>query len=231
MKQIKILAALLCLSAGTALLWITLQEHRLSRLSASGPVPLSLSDLEKGLELTNPWVILDDHLALYPYSLYQQENPAGKAQSRTEKRLDSVYYPVLSLEHPYVLAWKKLVEAGRSEQIPDHDYPVLLYFRVLVRTSRYSSLSELPSDWAREKPIRGLLSPRLDPEIVQYVRENWPDMDPTDILVLEQDRVPPGVSTLVFLYLVSLLLYLLAFILWRKSCHPFHKKTDSPARD
>lgn len=181
---------LLLIGAGIFLGFTGFKELKVSKGTTVKPVELELADIESGkADTSNAHIKLGSHLPFY-YSLiyYGEEN--------TDK-VDYVYYPVLSSEHPFILAMDALAAKYPDGNYPESEIPDIGEFSVLVKSKRYSKTDQLPEDSDFEESIQGLVVnkiTKLKSEELELLQENYPTLNADKILLLEEGRKPSGAA-------------------------------------
>jgi hypothetical protein len=135
------------------------------------PVSVSLGDLDRGADLPDRHVTLGRHFALYDESVARFVAPEVPEEPGHDERIKALYYPIVS--------------PGYRAEAAD--------FRVLVMTSRFATLGDVPSGTLDEPGLTGLVSGRTKPlrkPIPRLLRESFPGLDLDRVLLLVQDRHP-----------------------------------------
>lgn len=111
-------------------------ETQLAFATASQPEAISVAELESGKRPKQSFVRIDKHHAVYENIVCQKKR----------NRIRDAVYPILSLQHPWCVAWGKLLEKyGDTASVPPSEIPGLSGPAVLVLTDRFDDRSDVPS--------------------------------------------------------------------------------------
>lgn len=143
-------------------------------------------EIESGAaDTSNAHIKVGSHFPVYFELIYYGEENTDKIQY--------VYYPILSAEHPFVQGLATLYE----KYIPEEKIPQVGEFSVLVKSKRYSNTSELPEGFDEAESVQGLVINKisnLKDEELDLLRQSFPSLNPEKILVLEEGRKPAGAA-------------------------------------
>src|SRR5262249_45069768 len=137
--KMKIGLLLLIVGGGTwAYGW---SESRVSEGTSEQALAADLAKLEGGAKPDNNHIKIGEHYSCYHpwvYSYYtKKKNRGAKATDPTS--LSYVFYPIISLDHPFNQQLAALLaKYGSIDKIPDEvDLPQIDQFVVLVKTKRF----------------------------------------------------------------------------------------------
>ncbi len=203
------------MALGGFLCFMGYEEYQVSKGTTAEPEPISLVKLEHGVDQTNNHVEIGDHVAIYDGLVYSYtESKYGNGEPDADTRIDYIYYPVVSMAHPFMksLLALQLGDASaedaaqeedgrrRPRQEEDEDgYLTLDNFRVLVRSSRFNTYGELPEGFSRENGLQGMIVNQissLDSEERSLLRESFPNLDFDQLIILQEGRRPNSTSPL-----------------------------------
>ncbi|QGJ69293.1 Hypothetical protein PBC10988_9660 [Planctomycetales bacterium 10988] len=184
---------------GGALIYFGYLEYQLGEGVSSKPAPVSLQEIETFGPPEERYIELDRHFAVYAGCVYEYEQ--GRYDSGEPDENDKVnylYYPVISYEHPY---WQQIAELeeqfGTLDAIPEHLVPTEIHpISVLVRTTKFKKIGDIPDGMELVESIEGLVINRttsLDSEEESIMRENFPSMDLDKMVILALDRKPTSI--------------------------------------
>lgn len=183
--------AIYLLIGGAALGFLGFQEMDLSSNSSEAPVEVSLAAIEAGEEVQN-WVILQDAVAFWDASIFTYETENNfQSEPYNSSKILNMFYPVLSNGMGGSNSPK-----GRTKGL---DFDNLA---VVVKTDRFATYGDIPDGFESVEPIQGLFVEKTDPldsEDRELLNSVFPDIDFTQIKILEEGREPNGGMALVFL--------------------------------
>ena len=186
------LVVLACMSA-----WSGWQDLRVSHGAPSAPVEVELAEIERGASPPANWLAVGRHFRAYWGAVFQYQQTPG-AEMKDSDLVDYAYYPILSLEHPYVLSLIALEERyGTLQDAPDEELPELGSAAVLVRTDQFKTIGAIPDGFEVKDRIAGLLVSEirsLDDEEQQLLKETFPSLDLSDVVILEHGRRPASAA-------------------------------------
>jgi len=176
------------------------------------PALVSLAALESGAAPPQPYVRLGANLAMYPMLAYQERSG----------RIENVCYPLISEDHAYVQAWRKLAERYGDADVPPGEVPVLDGVRVYAFDKQWKQLADLPSDTATNESLEGLLFPvkKLGDKERQLLVTSSGRPVQSDVLVLEVGRKPRSLLTCIQFLAVGVALLVLAVLRFFKKPKP-----------
>ncbi|MCB0214050.1 MAG: hypothetical protein KDJ52_32230 [Anaerolineae bacterium] len=190
---------ILIIIAGIMMLFCGGREFIVSYGTHTEPQHIELANLEQGATLDNNHLELGRHWRLYSAIVYQYKIPKNASKEpMPDYQVAYAYYPIISDEHPFLNKLRELdAKYGRIEAIPNDEFPTLNEFAVLVKSHEFKTIGALPDAWQEEESIRGLVINRitsLDKDEERLVRENFPNLDFSKILILEEGREPSSNS-------------------------------------
>lgn len=232
---------LLVAVAGGVAAWMGWQECIVSRGAPATPTPVSLGSLETGTLLESNFIRLGQHVRMYSNSIYRYRKGSAREGGNPlpSTPVTRTWYPVLSTEHPYIQAVLDLQdEYGAAENVPDDAWPRLTSFRVLVKSSEFRTVGDIPDENLIEDSIQGLVVSRietLEDDEARLLRESFPGIDPRTVLLLEKDRRPASAARYLGLLggggaglLVGLLIVLAGWAASRSTPHRGPLTPESP---
>lgn len=186
---------------GGVLSFIGYQEFKVSEGTSKEPVPVSLVKLEFGVEPPNNHIEIGEHAAIYDALIYEYEerlsDPTGDDPGT---KVNFVYYPIVSQSHP--LAEKLEALAKRDQDsITDAEYEAVgkEQFKVIVRSSRFKNVGELPPmGVAHQEKVKGLVVNEISSlgwEEQQLIKQSFPNLDFKNLLILQENRKPASPVT------------------------------------
>lgn len=194
MLQIKLALLLL----GGVATFYGYEEHKLAAMATEAPVAADLAALESGARPTSIHLEIGPHWRLWDQLIYsytqEKSAPTGGAPGPATK-VDYVYYPVVSADHPFIAKWNALLATyGDFEHVPDDEFEPLPQIVMLVRTERFAHVRNLPTaPWERADRLQGLVVNQvraLDADARRLLRESFPLLPLDQVLILEEGRQP-----------------------------------------
>ena len=178
---------LLLIIGGGALAFFGFQEYKVSKGTKAEPVNLELAAIEDGsADASNAHIIIGEHYPAYFELIYWGEENSDK--------IDYVYYPILSSEHPFVVKVNELFEK-HADGIPEGEIPDVGSFSVLVKSDRFKTIDDVPDGFDPAQLVQGLVINKiasLKSEEVSLMKQSFPTFDENTVLVLEEGRTPAG---------------------------------------
>lgn len=161
------------------------EEYKVGASASSEAVHVALGDLEAGIAPPDNHLQIGNHWAIYPAWVgWGEEN---------SDRLDYIYYPIISEQHPYNQAWDKLLMQYGDQEIPESRFPQLKSLAVLVKTKQYRTTGSIPVEWKDVPSITGLLVHEIEDlksGEEKLLRETFPFLPIGDVMILEEGRTP-----------------------------------------
>lgn len=215
---------LLMFVGGIMVIFHGYEELKLSRKSATAPIKIELAAIEAGKLPAQANIVIGEHLRLYPASVYSFSRKKGESgQPGPGTRVNYLYYPVLSADHPFLKEMQSLIEKyGALDKVPSGvKRPQLTDFAVLVKSQSKWTIGEIPNTWVKKPTVSGLVVNDVDPlkdKETALIRETFPRFDVTRTLVLEEGREPkPFAYSLAMFVIGPILMGLPIFLAMRKS--------------
>lgn len=179
------------------------QELKLTLSAGTEPEAVKLLALEKGDIPDSPSLSIGEHWAVYSSLIYTyDEKILGSNEHDSATEINYAYYPIISDDHPYNKAVDKLIEKY-GDEIPEGLYPEFREFTVLVKTTRFETLGDVPDFWDFNESVQGLVINsigKLDGDERDLLKEMFPYMNIDEVLILEEGRSlsPVGMFILYF---------------------------------
>jgi hypothetical protein len=188
------ISVLLFIAGGAASVW-GWNEQKLADKSTAEAVNLDLAKIEAGEKVDNFHVRIGPHYACYYATVYseRQEKTAGKVVSSS---LTHAYYPIVSISNADVKILEPLEKKyGDLNKVPpDEEIPQPNHFVVLVKTSRFKKLEEIPdAPFRREESVHGMIINEISslaPKEKELIKQQFPTLNVDKLLVLEDGREP-----------------------------------------
>ena len=180
---------------GIAMLFFGFQEFRLSRGTSSEPQSVNLAEIEAGQIPDNAHVTVGEHTAIYPAAVYSySQSKYDTSEPTASTSVSYCYYPIISDSHPFIVSLGKLREKYASLQaVPEHEFPRVDDFSVLVKTSRFKTVGSIPEEWTDESDVTGLVINRvasLRSKEKKLIHESFPNVNLDTVLILQEGRKP-----------------------------------------
>lgn len=160
-------------------------------------VACPLANLEAGRKPGDNHIALGPHYRLYPACVYESQadrNTIGISEPDGSEKVNYAYYPVISDQHPFIVALNEGIETyGSIEAIPDAEFPTLDSFSVLIKSKKFRRIGDIPDDWPLHQDLHGLVINSinsLDGEEKNLLRDSFPSMRFDDLVIIEHDRKP-----------------------------------------
>ncbi len=191
--------AIMMIVGGGIFAYLGAQEFLLDRKASAEPVAVDLAKLESGKAPDNPHVKVGEHVAIYSVGVYEYRKTAGANGVNARTEITEYFYPLISDEHPFLRGLKALVaKHGGLENVPDDaEWPQVDSFRVLVKTTRFGTVGEIPQSMERVDSIQGVFINTIDPldsKTKELLRQQFPNVDVDKVLVLQEGRAPSGLA-------------------------------------
>lgn len=207
---------------GLGLLYYGYEKYQVSRDTTTEPLAVELAQLESGERPMNNHLRIGEHFRLYLFAFYETKL-SEEDMPEPLRRVEAVYYPIVSTSHPYIKGIEELVveKSGKngeddSERKDDGNRkrrgPGTM--AVLVKTKRYRFASEVPSSIDRSDQIQGLVINSIRrplAEEAEIIRKNFPDVDTNKLIVLDEGRTPSLLTSYSLFFAGGAALIVLAF--------------------
>lgn len=170
---------LLLVSAGL-IIW-GYDQYTVSQGAAEQPQEIDLAKLEAGDQPGQNHIRIGKHIRLYPNLIYVI---SARDKNNNDPFLRHTFYPIISLSHP-----DRPKNAAQAKEDP---VPVK-HFAVLVKTTAFRRLADVPAKAPVEASIQGMVVnsiTQLSADEAKLIKESFPDMDTGKIIILEQGRTP-----------------------------------------
>src|SRR5262249_21346699 len=157
------------------------QEYKVGKGATEQPQEIDLAKLEAGEKPAQNHIRIGKHLRHYSNLIY---SISARDQNNSDPHIWYSFYPIVSPSHPGLLG--KLVVHGRDKK-------QITGFAVLVKTSDFHRLSEIPRQDQEQDSIQGMIINsirELDKQEADLIKESFPDLDLTQVLILDQGRKP-----------------------------------------
>lgn len=186
---------LVLLVVGGVIVFFGIQEVQVSSGSTAEPQEVVLKDLEAGNVPDNPHLQIGEHVALYYGCVYEYKEKRGAVGGPgPSARVTTCYYPVISQDHPFLHELVQLAaQHGDLSQLAESDLPQVGQFTVLVKTSRFNTVGDIPEGMDRAENVKGLVINRIDSlgsEETKLLKESFPACDVDRVLILQEGRKP-----------------------------------------
>lgn len=192
--SIKFRVLLIVAIAGGALVFMGIQEAMVSAGTTLEPMSIELADIEVSQELENNHLLIGEHWAVYPECVYEYKTSSYNTEASATSTVNYALYPIISSNHPFLTElWEKEETYGSIDAIPEEKWPEFKDFPVLVKTSRFSQIKDIPENWTFAESIQGLVINRirsLSGEEQNLIKESFPTIDFSKVLILEDGRKP-----------------------------------------
>ena len=178
---------LIMIGVGAFCAYLGFQEFKVSQGTTAEAVAVELADLESGKETgENAHMKVGSHYPVYFELIYY--GPEDK-----EGQIDYAYYPIISENHDFIKALGALHTKYPEGDFPEHEFPRLQEFKVLVKTKRFKTTSDIPDEFGMVGLMEGLVVNKIDglkPAEQDLLKQSFPTFDPENILILEDGRKP-----------------------------------------
>ncbi len=192
------------------------REREISRRALPEPSRVTIEELGKPGGAGNLHVIIGSHTALFNEALFIISDSKGGASPTLQTPIDYCLYPVIPASHPFHASLSAIVASfGTIEEIPPEDFPRPADLRMLVKTTRFSSVASIPVGVVPEGEIKGVIINEfssLSTREEKLIKSSFPTLDPGNLLVLEEGRDLTPVWRIKLAMAVGILLALVGFI-------------------
>ena len=183
---------------GIALAVFGWMEYQVSKDATSDPQRMDVAEFEKAGAIRNNHVELGPHIRFYGAAVYEAQVPTAGSEPTDSSKCNYAYIPVMDPNHP---VWKRVEELQAKEEagedVPDDAWPDITDFRILIKCKRFKTVGDIPDTVEGHGPMRGLVVSRvtsLDSDERRLLKESWPDVDFSKIVIIEEDRSPLPVT-------------------------------------
>jgi len=183
------------IAIGCVVVFIGVQEYRVSRGTTAEAQAVKLLDLEQGQRPANNHLQIGEHVAVYPASVYSySKSKYSSADPTDESKVDFAYYPIISHEHPFPATLAELANKYAGKEWPaDVKVPEIENFAVLVKTKRFATIGSIPSEIDGAENVKGLVVntvDKLNSDEAALVKQSFPGIDLEKVLILQEGRRP-----------------------------------------
>lgn len=198
-------------------------EKKLNENITKDPQSVTMAELEKGDYSGSNHVKITDFAYLHYQLVYQAKVDKGDQEVKGSSKVTYAYIPIVSKEHKFMGELNEFI-SQIQEGNEDVTEPKLTGYSVLVKTKKYQTYADLPSDFEVSKdPAQGIFINKvtnLDKEEKDLLLEGCPGIDLDKVLILEEGRTPTS-ATNAYAALIGGVLISLLSILWffKKSGH------------
>jgi hypothetical protein len=162
---------------------------------------LAMLEAEAGKPLDNYHLKIGPHYACYYCTVYSYQTKKGaprKAEANT--KLSYAFYPIVSPSNPDVQDLPALEKKhGGLSKVPEDELTLPTRFVVLVKTTRFKNVGDLPDDAiSHMDSVQGLVINEissLGSDEKKLIQEEFPDIDFKKVLILEEGRKPFSTTT------------------------------------
>lgn len=181
--------------AGGVLIFFGVRDYILVSGSSQEPLEIDLEDLENDVSIDTNHIKIGPHYALYAGCIFEYDTDQWSSDEYTDYTdLNHIYYPIISENHQYFIQLGELAaEYGDIENIPDELWPEIEDFPVLVKTTDFDTVGDIPETWLYEEEVQGIVINKiksLDSEEKKLLRESFPIADLDTVLLLDKGREP-----------------------------------------
>lgn len=183
-------------------------ERQVSSTATVEPLAVELEQLENGPAPDNNHLKIGSHIACYFATVYKA-TARGKGPKRPNENTQVSYcfYPIVSTTHPYSQHLRQLEQKyGSADKVPENVMPRLSELKVLVKTSRFRTVGDIPDAWRTESAVQGLVINRistLSSEEQKLIQQDFGTIDFSKVLILSEGRRPSSLLFSLFLLCVS----------------------------
>jgi len=176
-------------------IWYGVKEYRVGADASAEPVPVELADLEAGKSLPNNHIRIGPHYQMYPASVYQYEYKDDDDRVRPTSKVNWTYVPLISDDHPFMQQIRALAEKyGDLDKVPENaDWPALNDFAVLLKTTVYKTVGDIPDLIEGSDSVTGLVINEIDAlgkKEKELIRSGITGVDVDKVLILHHKRRP-----------------------------------------
>lgn len=183
------------LIGGAMLAFYGIQEFRVSQGASVEPADVNLADIEGGTTSDNNHVRVGQHFAIYDGSVYQyRQGKYETGEPGATTKIDYVYYPIISVDHPFFVRLRELTEQhGSLDDVPDAEWPLIDTFSAIVKSTDFGTIGSIPEGIGANDSVQGLvinLIGGLDSEEQSLLHQSFPKIDVNKVLIIESGRTP-----------------------------------------
>jgi hypothetical protein len=168
-----------------------------SHTASDQPERIELADLEAGTKtIGNNHVVIGPHSAYYAGSIYSYTRKKFAPKKTDDNTpITECFYPIMAPSNPGVKKVEELKKKYKTvDDIPDEELAAIpLQFVLVVRTTRYKKIGEIPSSVIQTDPqVQGLIlnHTKLKTDEKKLLNESFPRMNMDKVIILEEGRTP-----------------------------------------
>ncbi|HOX06172.1 MAG TPA: hypothetical protein PK280_07205 [Planctomycetota bacterium] len=194
---------------GVIVLVYGFNEARVSFGASSKPQEVALADLEAGKAVDNTHLLIGKHVAIFTETIFQYEvRKHGPSTVTPSTRVDFAYYPIISPDHPYVRKCDEVLKKyGGPDKVPEKEWPSIGSFAVLVKTSGFATVGNIPTSDAKYDRVQGTVINRikkLEGQEAELLHGSFPQVNLDKVLILESGRTPTSILLALMIMIVGL---------------------------
>jgi hypothetical protein len=178
------------------------KDYRLSLAASTEPERVDLAAIEKGQLPNNVHLEIGPHIGLFGKAIcvYEKLNIDFRNAS-PNTTCKYVLYPIVSNEHPFGAEANALARVYDTiDQIPDDKKPLLETFAVLVKSTEFKTLGDVPAGAEQRPLLRGMNISRVarpDLDERRMLAAEYPKLNLDNLVFFETGRTPvPSVKAL-----------------------------------
>ncbi|MBS4155115.1 hypothetical protein [Cobetia sp. MC34] len=205
------LSAVVLVVAGIAAWLYAVDEGRWVGRVTTRPETLNLESVEQGNLPVNQFVSLRNH-----WAVYREHTETFRLDANADggRRIETLYYPVISDMNPYLLELAGLSRAfGGIDGIPSEEWPRIERMGVLVRTDSVQSLENVPPLIEFPDGLFGTVlhaETDLPGDERSLLAERWPDIDLSRVIIINAGHRPGNVWAMIVYGVLGTLCWALA---------------------
>jgi hypothetical protein len=180
------------------------EETRIAWRCSAQPEDVDVGQLEKGFRPASDYITLGEHIALVDGGVYGYTITKGHENDALQDstRIDKLYYPVFSTNHPLAQG---------------EDPAKAAWFKVLVETTRYKTVGQVRAAQPEGSSlvmgaISGVIINQIDPlneDERRLLQARFPLLSLDAVTVLEEGRAPKSRAGALGLLVLGALLFVL----------------------
>ena len=194
------------------------RQYQIGKGASSAPTHTELTDLERSPVIRNNYIHLGRHVRLYCETVFEYESKLLSSAPTADTRILLAFYPAISDKHPQAAMWKSLFAKYRTiDKIPQAEQPKGSSFSLLVKTFRFNRVGDIPAGIQDSQEMTGLIvnsAESLNSEHKKLIRESFPSIDFSRLLILEEGATPMKPESAVALMVGGGLVGLLGLVLF-----------------
>jgi hypothetical protein len=210
---------------GCIVVFFGFQEYLVSAGTTDKPQQMELTTIESNPAIKNNHIKINDFWAVYTEAIYQYETSKYHTEEATDKTsIDFAYYPIISTNHPYFAKLNALEQKyGDVDSIPDKEWPTIENFSVLVKTTKFKKVGDIPAKFEYVTAgISGLVINKiktLSSDEKKLFLDSFPSLSVDKVLILEEGRKPSPIffAYAIMVFGVLVVIVPIAVLLMRKA--------------